>query len=184
MRSNSTARFTIFEVIYTNPITFQVMKEHPTLKGIFVNEEGEVYTTRKHSGGTPDAPKLLTGTTMADGYVALSFSEGKRKYHRVVAETLIPNPQNLRCVNHIDCNKSNNHPANLEWCSHRYNTRFYYSQNPTEILDLHTGEVLSVSDVMKFCEDNDLNYSTLRASEYQDYAHKSRWKVLGRVSNI
>jgi hypothetical protein len=160
------------------------MKEHPTLKGIFVNEEGEVYTTRKHSGGTPEAPKLLTGTTMVDGYVALSFSEGKRKYHRVVAETLIPNPQNLRCVNHIDCDKSNNHPANLEWCSHRYNTRFYYSQNPTEILDLHTGEVLSVPDVMKFCEDNDLNYSTLRASEYQDYAHKSRWKVLGRVSNI
>jgi len=37
-----------------------------------------------------------------------------------------------------------------------------------------------VSDVAKFCEDNDLVYSTLRASEYKDYAHKSRWKVLGR----
>jgi hypothetical protein len=43
------------------------MKEHPTLKGIFVNEEGEVCTTRKHSGGTPEAPKLLTGIEFQRG---------------------------------------------------------------------------------------------------------------------
>jgi hypothetical protein len=156
------------------------MKEHPTLPGIFVDDEGRVYTIRKHSGGTPDSPKLLTGTPDGAGYIALSFSEGKRKYHRIVAETFIPNPHNLRCVNHIDFDKSNNHPSNLEWCDHRYNTRHHYSRYPTKILDLHTGEVIEVTDVMQFAEDNNLVYSTLRASEYKNYAHKGRWKVLGR----
>jgi hypothetical protein len=156
------------------------MLEHPLLKGIFVDEDGRVFTTRKNSGGTPDAPRLLTGTICNDGYIALSFTEGKRKYHRIVAETLIPNPQNLRCVNHLDCDKSNNHPTNLEWCTHRYNIRHYNSQKPTRILDLQSGRILEVADVAQFVEDNNLNYSTLRASEYQDYAHKSRWKVLGR----
>lgn len=44
--------------------------------------------------------------------------------HRIVAETFIPNPNNLPCVNHKDENKKNNHVDNLEWCSYQYNIRY------------------------------------------------------------
>jgi hypothetical protein len=35
--------------------------------------------------------------------------------HRLIAETLVANPDNLECVDHIDGNKQNNHPSNLQW---------------------------------------------------------------------
>lgn len=51
---------------------------------------------------------------------------GETKYkrvHRIVAETFIPNSQNLPCINHKDGNKKNNNVENLEWCTYSYNTK-------------------------------------------------------------
>ena len=44
----------------------------------------------------------------------------------MVAETFIPNPNNLPQVNHIDGNKENNNVANLEWCNNSYNMLHMY----------------------------------------------------------
>ena len=44
--------------------------------------------------------------------------------HRLVAEAYLPNPDNLRCVNHKDENKTNNVLTNLEWCTYSYNSRY------------------------------------------------------------
>ena len=43
--------------------------------------------------------------------------------HRLVAESFIPNPKNLKIVNHKDLNKINNDVTNLEWCSQLENVR-------------------------------------------------------------
>lgn len=40
-----------------------------------------------------------------------------KNLHRLIAETFIPNPLNLRTVNHINGNKLDNRLVNLEWAN-------------------------------------------------------------------
>lgn len=46
--------------------------------------------------------------------------------HRLVAEHFIPNIDSKPFVNHIDCNKKNNHITNLEWMTEMENTQYYF----------------------------------------------------------
>lgn len=67
------------------------------------------------------------------GYAFVGVSLGSRdnkplfKVHRAVAETFIPNPNNLPVINHLDGNKLNNVVENLEWCTHQENTMHAYA---------------------------------------------------------
>lgn len=64
----------------------------------------------------------------ATGYCYLNLCKyGKQKtakVHRLVAEAFLPNPQNKRCVNHINWIKTDNRVENLEWATHSEN-RFH-----------------------------------------------------------
>lgn len=50
--------------------------------------------------------------------------ETKFLIHKLVAETFIPNPDNLPCINHKDENPLNNCVSNLEWCTYKYNANY------------------------------------------------------------
>jgi len=87
----------------------------------FVKEDGRVISTK--FGKT----KELKPSINKDGYyhVALSTNNIKKTFFvsRLVAECYHPNPNNLPEVEHIDCNKSNNHVSNLEWVTHSENIK-------------------------------------------------------------
>ena len=99
------------------------MKKHPIHSEYLVNPNGEIFSTLRGS------PHLLTPANNGIGYLRVRVMVNTKKYHRyvhrLVAETYLPNPDNLPEVNHIDGNKSNNSVENLEWCSRQHNMDHY-----------------------------------------------------------
>ena len=66
----------------------------------------------------------------------------KFKVHRLVAESFIPNPNNLETVNHKDEVKTNNVASNLEWMSRGDNKR-YSANKSVQMFDKSTCELLA-----------------------------------------
>ena len=69
--------------------------------------------------------KLLIPYLRSNGYMGVTLYKNLKKYylsvHRLVAIHFINNPENKRCVGHLDCNKLNNMVDNLYWCTHKEN---------------------------------------------------------------
>lgn len=68
--------------------------------------------------------KDLQGWLGNRGYMQVQIRGRKELVHRIIAETFIPNPENLPFVNHKDENKLNNNISNLEWCTCEYNNNY------------------------------------------------------------
>lgn len=79
--------------------------------------------------------KSVNGTLLkqynCNGYMRSSLCKnGKCKQyfvHRLVGQVFISNPKNLPYINHLDCNRSNNHVENIEWCTHKENIQYAVS---------------------------------------------------------
>lgn len=112
---------------------------------------GDIYSGKR---SLTHVQKLNPTYDYSTGYMKLNISsEGipkSQNIHRLVAETLIPFPcpagisksdwrdtpesvKNLLCsqfrVNHIDHDKTNYHPTNLEWVTAQGNSRAYVEFN-------------------------------------------------------
>lgn len=78
----------------------------------------------------PYKGKILKPQKQINGYETIDLhKQGKfvrKLIHRLVAETFIPNLNNLSYINHKDNNISNNHVDNLEWCTQSYNIQYAY----------------------------------------------------------
>lgn len=60
-----------------------------------------------------------------NGYLFVNIFGKMIKIHLIVAESFIPNPNNLPQVNHKNLDKTDNRVENLEWCTNRYNTNHW-----------------------------------------------------------
>ncbi len=81
-----------------------------------------VFNRRK---GSRDYKGKILKQKYHDGYPMVNLNQNKKlsviPVHRLVAETFLENPNNYRCVNHMDGIRSNNKVENLEWCTHKQN---------------------------------------------------------------
>lgn len=72
--------------------------------------------------------KILKPATKKRGYQYVNLYKNKKgkmyQVHRLVAESFIPNTNNLPIINHKDENSQNNNVDNLEWCTYKYNSNY------------------------------------------------------------
>ena len=74
-----------------------------------------------------DTGRILKTCKNSDGYYHLNLNKNgitkTLKIHRLIALHFIPNPENLREIDHIDQDKGNNSISNLRWISRSGNCR-------------------------------------------------------------
>jgi hypothetical protein len=79
------------------------------------------------SGMQLQPEKIKDIQTHMNGYKYVNLSKDNKNYthriHRLVAEAFIPNTENKPDVNHMDTDKGNNLPHNLEWATKKENTK-------------------------------------------------------------
>lgn len=91
--------------------------------GYWISSYGRVFTTKRK------IPKLRKIATDKDGYSVIALVKDSttktRKIHRLVATAFVENknPDKFWQVNHIDGDKKNNKPENLEWCDQYHNMK-------------------------------------------------------------
>ena len=72
--------------------------------------------------------RILSDRKNSCGYLSVTLhnEEVKRMVtvHRLVAETFIHNPNNKRCIDHINGIKADNRVENLRWCTHYENSNY------------------------------------------------------------
>lgn len=71
-------------------------------------------------------PRVIKPWINNSGYLRINLYDANHKakkhyVHRLVAQTFIPNPNNLKYIDHKDCNKLNNSVNNLEWVTQKEN---------------------------------------------------------------
>ena len=99
----------------------EYFKDIAGYEGLYkVSNLGNIKSFRLNKEGT-----ILKPYKNQKGYCMLRLcnKEGQKLklVHRLVAEAFIPNPLNLKEINHKDENKENNTIDNLEWCDRKYN---------------------------------------------------------------
>lgn len=96
----------------------EIWKEVPGYDGRYlVSSHGKVYSKYLN--------REVSLNDRGNGYLFVVLSrKGKKKnvfVHKLVAELFVGNPNNLKEVDHIDGNKTNNHYSNLRFVTHREN---------------------------------------------------------------
>ena len=157
------------------------MKPIKNYEGLYeISTDGEVFTL----GNFPNLRnkvigRLKEGSSRGYSQVVLTDREGKRKtclVHRLVANTYLPNPNNLRCVNHKNEVKTDNRVENLEWCTDQYNKEF--SNKQTFSFKSPLGETVITRNVSRFCRENNLLQGNISKVISGERGHHRGWSLL------
>lgn len=107
-----------------------------------VSTDGEVRSLNYARSGKC---RIMKPQPNGNGYLGVGLSKNNKSHtktiHRLVAEAFIPNPDNLRDVDHINGDRTDNRVENLRWCSHKDNQGYDLCRQ--RMSEAHTGKKLS-----------------------------------------
>ena len=144
----------------------EIWRALPGVPGIEVSTFGRVRTLDRVVSGE-NGTRFLKGRVLKQwdsgtGYLNVNIpidrKQAKKLVHRLVAQTFIPNPDSLPEVNHKDCNRTNNHVDNLEFCTRSYNMKYKekFGISNTELLGHHLFAInLDTNKVSHFCSQHE-----------------------------
>lgn len=97
-------------------------------KHLEVSSLGRVRSVDRLVNNWPSGVRTITGRVLSskwlrNGYPSVVINGRSEYAHRLIALVFCRNENSLPCVNHIDGNKENNQPKNLEWVTHKDNMR-------------------------------------------------------------
>jgi len=149
-------------------IPVEFWKKHPDIEKIEVSSFGRVRSVKGH---------YYKSLHDSHGYLQVGFRVNRKHVtkfvHQLVAQTFIPNPNNLPQVNHKDCDPTNNNASNLEWCNNSYN-QIYREKFGVSATESRGVPLFAI------------NLTTLKVSKYRSQHEASR--VLGihqaNVNNV
>ena len=133
-------------------------KDIPGWEGFYeANENGDIRSKERTSIYANGAKhcykaKIKKPQLNPNGYLYVFLHRGKThkmcKLSRLIATTFIPNPNNLRDVNHKNYNRLDNRVSNLEWVSHKDNIRHRFiggsrKTSNRKVVCKNTGELYS-----------------------------------------
>lgn len=163
------------------------MKPIEGYEGLYeISEEGVI---RNLTNGN-----ILHGNINSYGYRVIRLYKNSKprdhKLHQLLAKAFIPNPNNYRCINHIDGDKLNNSLDNLERCNHTLNAR--HAREQLSIDFSRKPVVQSTFDGKLVAVWSSANIAThfLNGSEMMiaacckgtaESAYDSKWKYLDRL---
>ena len=107
----------------------EIWKDIKGYEGLYqISNTGKVKSLKRIMKSRKCEEIIRKPSKLPKGYLRVSLCKnGEIKYysiHRLVAEEFIPNENNYPCVNHKDCNTSNNNVENLEWMTYEENNSY------------------------------------------------------------
>jgi len=90
----------------------------------FITYDGKVYSRRYRN--SYKCKELKQWISNKGYYMVCLTKKCKSRFiyvHRLVGKAFVPNPHNLPQINHINFNRTDNRPINLEWTNQSYNIK-------------------------------------------------------------
>ncbi|KAI5532638.1 His-Me finger endonucleases family [Trichomonas vaginalis G3] len=115
------------------------------------HEDYEICTTYPFTIRRKKDKHIMSECLNNYGYIVLSLNNKIHLKHRIIAEQWIENPNNLKEIDHINHDRTDNRISNLRWCSKSENNRnkSKYGDIVYEFVDEISDEAVEITDYGK-----------------------------------